>query len=358
MIQRGSFDTFRRKFFEISMTHAIVLESTLAICQAQLEVSALPESQPSKIGMIHRGKALQMIQHGLKSSSTSDTLLIAVIAALAYDTIYSDWKSVEANLKGLRHLIMLHGGSEKLGLQGWFSYAYAWAELRWANHLAQIAPTQPEYNPLTLDYPSHPYSPDICLIIAKLPIGFQEVTLSSLLSTHVLKFLKEISEWTTRYNLAICENHTGDQSVYSLEGMRLANHGAIILGSCNLKPKERLLCIGLLTYIISFDGQQARHPRGLEDHMADLRDAARGLLLSKCWLLTWIAMVIAAAKDSMAVPLTNRWLLIDQLVDEGELKEWQDLQQILCRFFWNESLDRRWESCWRIALERKRQRES
>jgi Fungal specific transcription factor domain len=358
MIQRGSFDTFRRKFFEISMTHAIVLESILAICQAQLELRALPESQPSQIVMIHRGKALQMIQHKLKSSSTSDTLLIAVIGALAYDMIYSDWKSVEANLKGLRHLIMLRGGSEKLGLQGWFSYAYAWAELRWANHLAQIAPTQPEYNPLTLNYPSHPYPPNICLIISKLPIGFQEDSLASLLSTQVLKFLEEISEWTTRYNLAICENRTRDQSVYSLAGMRLANHGAVILGSCNLKPKERLLCIGLLTYIVSFDGQQARHQRGLEDHMADLKHTSHGLLLSKCWLLTWIAMIVAAAKDSMAVPLTNRWLLIDLLVDEGEHREWRDLQQILHKFFWNESLDTRWESCWRIALERKRQRES
>src|SRR5271170_6375508 len=154
------------------MTHSVVLESTLALCQAQLELRARSESQPSKLVLFHRGKALNLIQRKISGSEIDDALLMAICACISYDLIYSNWASVEAHLKALRLLVNLRGGLANLGWHGWFTYVYSWAELRWINHLAQEAPYQSGHRAIVLEYPSHPYSSATCLLISKLPVGF------------------------------------------------------------------------------------------------------------------------------------------------------------------------------------------
>ena len=68
MISKGTVESFSQRFFQFSMSHSVVMECVLSLCQAQLELKALPESQPSKIVMIHRGKALNALQQKLAQS--------------------------------------------------------------------------------------------------------------------------------------------------------------------------------------------------------------------------------------------------------------------------------------------------
>jgi len=335
------------------MTHSVVLESALALCQAQLELRARPESQPSKLVLFHRGKALNLIQRKISGSEIDDALLIAICASISYDLIYSNWTSVEAHLKALRFLVNLRGGLNNLGWQGWFAFIYSWAELRWISHLAQEAPYQPGHRAIVLEYPRHPYSPTICLLISKLPVGFQEVARTGSISLQVLTFLKRTFEWSKGYTIAMCNHWITEESQYCLDGMRLENWVVVVLGSRNLEQDERLLCIGLLAYIISFDGQHARHTKDLEDHMVNLGDTCGHLSPSKCPWVIWVSMVIAAAKDSIAAPLPNRWLLLDLLLHEGIVTSWKEVQEILQTFLWNKSLDERWEASWRHGLERR-----
>jgi hypothetical protein len=135
-----------------------------------------------------------MIQRKIAGSEVDDALLMAVCAAISYHLVYSNWTSVEAHLKALRLLVNLRGGLNNLDWQGWFAYVYSWAELRWINHLAQEAPYQPGHRARVLEYPVHPYLPATCLLISKLPVGFQEVALAGFVSMQVLSFLKRTSE--------------------------------------------------------------------------------------------------------------------------------------------------------------------
>lgn len=41
---------------------------------------------------------------------------------------------------------------------------------------------------------------------------------------------------------------------------------------------------------------------------------------------------------------------------EGESGDWNDESQRMRKFFWNESIERSWESCWKVALDRKKRR--
>jgi hypothetical protein len=358
MVPLGSIETFKQHFFQYSMKHKIVLQSVLTLCQAQLELKSLPESQPSPTTLILRGKALNELQRKLASSNIDDAVLVAVIGALTYDITYSYWLAFEANLRGLRNLIKLRGGLENLDpvWQGWFGYVSSWAELRWANHIAKLVPQQPGHTPIRLEYPSHPYPPTVTLLISKLPAGFHDAALATLLSIQILTFMLRTYEWYKNYSRAVSEQRKADQTKFSLEGLSLGNRASLILDCCELNPEERLLCISMLSYIVSFDGQHARHPTELEDHMLGLKEICQGITPSMRTLLIWSAFVFAASKDSISTPLRNRWLLLDRVVDEGKLTDWAEVEPILTRYFWNDNLLGRWKVCWRIAWERKRHR--
>ena len=360
MVPFGSVETFKQHFFQYSMKHKVVFESVLTLCQAQLELKSFPGSQPSRMALTYRGKALNGLQRKLACSNIDDSVLVAVVGALTYDLIYSNWAAFEANLRGLRNLIQLRGGLQNLDpvWQGWFSYISSWAELRWANHIAKLVPQRPGHTPIRLEYPSHPYHPKISLLISKFPAGFHDEALTNLLSVQILNFILRTYEWYQGYSRAVSEQRTADQTKFSLEGQSLGNRAAIMLDCCELNLKERLLCISMLSYIVSFDGQHARHSTELEDHMLALKEICQGITPSMCTLLVWAAFVFAASKDSISKPLRNRWLLLDRVVDEGKLAHWAEVKPILRRYFWNDNLLGRWKVCWHTALERKtRQRE-
>jgi hypothetical protein len=358
MVPFGSTATFQQHFFQYSMKHKVVLQSVLMLCQAQLELKSLPESQPSRMTLIYRGKALNKLRHKLARSDIDDSVLVAVVGALTYDLTYSNWPAFEANLRGLRHLIQLRGGLQNLDpvWQGWFGYISSWAELRWANHIAKLVPQQPGHTPIRLTYPSHPYPPKICELISKLPAGFRDVAIATPLSVQILHFILRTYEWYQNYSRTVPGQRTAGQTKFSLEGLSLGNRAALILDCCELNPKERLLCISMLSYIVSFDGQHARHPTELEDHMLGLKEICQGITPSMCTSTIWTALVFAASKDSISKPLRNRWLLLDRVVDEGKLTHWAEVEPILRRYFWNDNLLRRWKVCWYTARERKRHR--
>ena len=281
---------------------------------------------------------------------------------MTYDLIYEDWASFEQNLKGLRNLVKHRGGVDALGWQGWFAYCVSWTELRWANHLATLplSSLSSENAPpsIQLTYPTHPYDPQICLLISKLPSGFQDITMVSILSHQVLRFMQSVCSWTTTFTLALTNSDTPTVSTCSLEGLRLAALAARLLAGPALSIHERILCITFLAFVVSFDGTQARHPRGLEDYMAVLPDLVEPIKPSVCPSVAWIALVLASAKDSIAAPLVNRWLLLDIVFDKGLHVDWDTQGKVLVkRYLWNRWLIERWETCWRIGRERWKERQ-
>src|SRR5271170_460859 len=103
--------------------------------------------------------------------------------------IYGDWVSFEANWKGLRQIVSLRGGVEDLGLQGFPKRTYKYYEHAWARQHAQVQPATQK-----LRYLDHPFPPETCIIIAKLPEGFHELALSKSLSMEVIQLLKQVPE--------------------------------------------------------------------------------------------------------------------------------------------------------------------
>ena len=358
MIGQRSVDSFSRDLFQFTLSDTVTLETILSSCQAQLEWRAVPVSQPSNIVMIPRTKALNALQQKLAKSCTDETVVASIIGLLTYDLTYGNWVSFEQNLKLLHNIINLRGGLDTLVFRDWVRYIMSWAELRWASHMAMLSSDKSDScNSTDLVYPTHPFTPDICLMISKLPIGLQELILAIPISIAVMRLMQSVSEWSRRFTTAIASSAVSEISACSLEGIRLSALASRLLACSELSAREYLICITFLAYIVSFDGTQARHPGGLEESMETLPNLMASIRPSGRVSLVWMALVLASAKDSIAGPLPNRWVLIDLVLDTGPFSEWQEVSIIARRFLWNRWLEERWESCWQKARERKQERQ-
>lgn len=327
----------------------------LAICQADLDLRHESSRPPGLPVLLHRDRALRSLRHGLSSAESADNkgITVAVVGLITLDMIFGDWASYQVHLSYLRALLGARGGIESLGWQGWFSYAYTWAELRWATQMARRARVGPTDSCLANGTQSEarPLRVNISVPTAVLPLGFQELVDAGLLNATIEELLRQVAGWVG------CSNGSYDDGTLSLgqlniQGLALAADFARLIPSCSMTELEILLCIAVVAYIVSFIEGPEGHSRGLEDLTADLdMFDLRALDTPVC---LWIATVIAAANPTVPAPLVHRWALIDQVVTmEGNVTTWQEALLIFDKFFWAPRHENHWKRCWNIALERK-----
>lgn len=356
MIDNDDPQEFRRSFIQFTVRDEANLESTLLLSLATLEIHENPGARPSTTLMKHYSRTLKVIQQRLVSGDRGDALLMAVLRVVILCLFYSDWNSFQTNSRGFSKLVHLRGGLDNLGWAGWFTYVYSWIQLRWANHLAQIKAKEPEHQGRSFTYPTHPYPGHVCVMVSKLPIGFQDVLLQSRVSLEIMEFLYEVSQWSSSYSQTPDVGSVEQQNRLGRQGITLALECANHLASANPNPIERLLCIGLLAFILSLDGQTIKDSKGLYEHMATisaLSKTARSSNLGS--LLVWLATVIGTAEDHLAPTAptgSNEWLLLDMVVAEGRLKTWEQVKVVLKRFFFVNRLEPNWRSCWHRAWHR------
>ena len=326
------------------------------MCMATIELHANPQAPKSKTLILHYSRLMQMIQQRFQQRDYNDGTVMALLRLLMLCCFYCDWRSFESNYVGFRRLLQLRGGLDKLKWPAWSTYGYIWVQMRWMNHLAQLKAAGKLLSSTPLTYPSHPYPAKVCLLIAKLPIGFQDMLLDRHISLEVVEALARITVWSAKIEQADTSDPT-HQAQLGREGITLSLSMSEYLASSDLGAEEHLLCIGLMSYIFSLDFQNIRDPRGLDEHLKDVLALYRRSKLAPFPdLLAWLAVVLATTEDSYDFNDVDngRWALIDHLVAEEEegLRSWDAVRPRLARFLFPLVLEGKWRACWNMACER------
>ena len=350
LVEISKAHVFKRNFFAMSMTEPIIMEAVFAGSQLRLDLANGSNDKPSKFVLRHRGKVMEMIVERIRNPKKmlDDVTFFALMGMITLDAFLGNWASFKNNLDGFRMLVVLRGGIENLGWQGWFRTHLGWTEFQWATYKARnrldtsMVPT----------YPRHPFPSALSVSVSKLPEGFREAALSRNLSIEVINLLRNVSSWTNTRN-------KGQPGIYYLEGLKLISDVVEVMSKYHISRSERVICIATVAYIIETDGRskEARTPRGLEDHLLDIEKLHSGLSLNDA--LLWAAVVIAASNDNPKVPSINKWKFLDWIMDAdmgNELGELKDVKKLLRKFFWNGSIEKSWECCWEVALDRKTKR--
>jgi hypothetical protein len=203
----------------------------------------------------------------------------------------------------------------------------------------------------TLTYPGHPFLPDLCAVIAKLPEGFAEVALSRSIAVEIISFLVNLTE-LIRW-IATPENER-DPAAKPDMTMQRAIYDLQCLSALPLTPIEAQISRALLAFCLhvynemSFRIPLARPLRPLLERFNEHCEIPRPPWLQRC--LYWCAMVTASAWDTQIDASPERHIVLDLLTTRlPEARCWEDTEDLMRKFLWQEPLLDEWEICWHAA---------
>jgi hypothetical protein len=210
-----------------------------------------------------------------------------------------------------------------------------------------------------LDYPTHPFFPDLCASIATMPKGFRDLALEGAVSTQMLHILERMSKFVTHvdrvhqrvatmqevYFLLLYKPHLVVQDAYiCLEAWRRGGGSGI----------EPALCFGLIAFSWSVMGQGRISPTYWElvQNLVNSIEQPEPLEHeNEC--LTWLSMVAAAHCQGNEALSAQADRILDRLMErQAHAKEWASLQAVLRKFFWHTPVAAEWERCWKAAIVR------
>lgn len=210
---------------------------------------------------------------------------------------------------------------------------------------------EPGHRISTLTYPGHPFSPDLCEVVSKLPEGFSEVALSRSIAIEFISFLVKLTELVKRTASAQAERLkdrrpglTMQRAIYDLQ----------CLSVLSLTPIEGQIVRAILAFCLhvynemSFRIPLAQPLKPLLDAFDEHTEIPRHPWLQRC--LLWSSIVTASAWDTQLDASPRTHIMLDKLVKQlPEAKYWEETKEVMQKFFWIDCLQDQWEVCWRAA---------
>ena len=207
-----------------------------------------------------------------------------------------------------------------------------------------------------MTYSGHPFPPDLCAVISKLPEGFAEVALSGRIAVELISFLVKLTELI---NWFPSSQHERDAHPKPDMTMQRAIYDLQCLSALQLTPIQVQISRALLAFCLhlynemSFHIPLARPLRPLLETFNAHTETPRNPWLTRC--LYWCSIVTASAWDTQIDASPERHVVLDNLIDKlPEASSWEDTEEMMRMFLWHDRLADEWEICWRAASFRKR----
>lgn len=211
-----------------------------------------------------------------------------------------------------------------------------------------------------LEYPTHPFFPDLCACIAVMPKGFRDLALEAMVSVQVLQILERMSRFVTHVDRMLQHVATA-QEVYFLllyKPHLVVQDAFLCLEAwrrgCGSKM-EPALCYGLIAFSWLVTGQARIGPvywRLVQKFMDWIEQIEPKEPEMEC--LIWLSMVAAVHCQGHDTFSKRAHLLLDRLLQmHAPAQDWANLQALLRKFFWHTPLVADWHQCWKAAIVRR-----
>lgn len=246
------------------MNHEVFLWTEAAAIQGLYESLQNPDGRPSQKVLLYQAKALSCLKQELlkiQNGQLDDYLVMSIFVLASLSLMAGDENSHNAHKKILRTAFAAAGGLHNYG--SFVRNTTMRLDSFWRSTADE--PTEPAVPLLAPSriprLPSHPFAPELSLIISNLPSGFQELALQRKLPMDVLEVLgriadpstKPLSHSSTTGNSPDSRSPTSQCGMYvdfwescpSLSSTRKDSNGE--------PPLERLLSLALLIYSTNRD---------------------------------------------------------------------------------------------------------
>lgn len=365
MVEIGAVKSFLSDFFYYQLQHPVLFEANICMAQA---VRLGPLVGSSKELVYHHGNTLRRLRRSLMAEQgfDSDANILAIQCLLGMDYILNDMTAFGVHMNGMNSLVAARGGIDEVGWQAitkpnFEALQTAWTVISARTQKArETSPDAPPNKVIQIpEYPKHPFNPQLCAMIAKLPHGVSEIALKRVLSMPVLEVLAQTAEWTKEMERR--SPQTRDVTAIS---RHQAEEYFDMLNTIELNTNETLLCLGVLAHCISTYTNAAISPvdqRRLDLHVRKLRlnlklwtygDKATGPVDVENDCLIWSALVIAATTgQGDGHENQEAWSIFVRVMDEYDFaRDWKLLKRRISKFFWNDTCETKWFLTWQTVM--------
>lgn len=342
----------------------------MALCRGTLLITQKRSAIQDQPFVVHRANVMTKLRQRLQDpEQCADDATILVVATLGtIDYILGDHHAATAHVTGMRQMIKIRGGFkgdtpwERLLQANVVAYESLWSFLFAAdttsNETIRKAGQILQNSELTT-YLSHPFPPDVCEMLAKVPRGFSDLGLDGILSLQIIRLLTDFTHLSGKLGPAPLEASLEMTLRPEVQGLLEDLHR---LSTLQTTATERFLTNGLLAYCylirsIYFDDELTgfyENALKILTESALKQSTCTKLPDRKCYL--WSYMMICTTLANSLHPPTN-WTSVMQMFlrTYPETNSWKILKRDLETFFWEDDLAQRCKLAYDDGIRRRKE---
>lgn len=352
-IHKTGFSPKASAFIHLGFEHDLVFHAVVAFAQGYDEVAATGTTEPSAAVLYHRGKATQLLLDRLKDPNTRADDASILTTFLLIDNVwrYGETDIGRAHYSGLLQMIELRGGLDKLGVDGVLRSMIEFAEVTDIGDSMRSPISAPLPD---LKYCRHPFSPQICGLIARLPEGYADMAMQGYLSVETMSTIISLKDWLRM-----------DPSNRSPAPHKQIGQARRCMAATNPEIgglTEEAVCFGLvITGMRSFHARFARMDHPFLDRIVELGQQFDHPMQSKGSKQTaerqhiaYLTLVAVEASDKCLELQGHVRELVDRLIAREKFaRSWEGMERVMKRFFWIDFAANKWKACWKKHLQRR-----
>lgn len=299
-----------------------------------------------------RSKVLNWINNRLAQSHVDDVLIQVIILAMVVDDYLGYVEFRQVHLQGLDAVIDRRGGLDAIGT----SEPAIGRTLRQStltvigttilniNTSLRAASKPSPLSPSILTYPEYSLSEQLHRLVARLPIGLQELALSQHLSVEMVGIVLSFTDWLNNLDPVVAESSASwrHPTPAGLSNLEKCLYVALICLSDDLSGMGGHISV----LIFRKPGQRARMILSDEGLWDDPRTA-------DCVL--WLATVVCSPRNITIIPRGVQNVLQEKILRQRpEVGDLAAIERILRRFFYPEARAGAWMQAWAAKLAKTR----
>ncbi|KAF7166136.1 hypothetical protein CNMCM5623_010013 [Aspergillus felis] len=334
--------SFGRGLLSWASKHDLILHGLSAFTLCSLECQDVTGNSSRAI-MFHRNKVLLDLHNRLSRQQVDDVLIQGMALLLPVDDYLGHYEFGPVHLNGMREVVKLCGGFDAVGNSDETAFG---RNLRMSLLVTQSmvefhVHTAIINSPNALAYGELAYPLPVSGEAAQdLPPGFRDLARYRYLSEEAIGIVRDFSYWLTR----------------SKESEPTVRQTWRCTMSCDLNNLEKCICVTLACLADDLSAM-GTHPAALIFRKPQRRAEALGAvaevwndpLLIEC--VIWMCTVVATPQNRQIISREKqRQLLRRSIQQRYSVTNWNDIRQILQRFFYDPTREKDWEEAWNIAL--------
>ncbi|OAP58297.1 hypothetical protein AYL99_07387 [Fonsecaea erecta] len=352
MLRHPTFRLASRDSVFISANLSAMMQDPLITATSLAFAVRMQDKGQSRKACGYYRKALVLLHNRLESNdgTSTDAILLSFIHLMAVEALSEELGSPLQHLGAMRRLIQIRGELRSSGLQGYIkNHIRSW-ETFLGGVYAEPDPDQVRMFPYgSLDYPTHPFDPELSLTLSRLPLGFIELAMSCRLSVQVIRVVQTSARvmaalFNQKQDLKQDDSFALLPPSYPALPAQVMFLAIVTLQNQQRNKVEEVLAISLLALAISTEalgehittgyGFIQTYCMGMWDVDIERECRSTGALGLEDFLL-WVKMLLLATFDHD----TQTWKTASQLRRDVPFPEFKPPDFESCRqFFWTELL--------------------